>query len=208
MDRAIQLSKGLDALGLEVSPRPKKQLLAYLELLEKWNKTCNLTAVPPEQMVTLHLLDSLSIEPYLHGSKMIDVGTGAGLPGIPLAIITPDYHFTLLDSNNKKIRFLTQVTEELGLENVEIIQERAEKFQPEEKFDTLTSRAFASLSDMLKACEHLCNPHGRFVAMKGTRPADEIKAVPKGFKVVAVEPLEVPGLDAERHAVIIVPSGK
>lgn len=205
MDRAVQLKKGLEALGLEVLPRSKKQLLLYLELLEKWNKTYNLTAVPPEKMVTLHLLDSLSIEPYLHGNNMIDVGTGAGLPGIPLAIITPDIYFTLLDSNNKKTRFLTQVVQELKLENIEIIQERAEKFQPEEKFDTITSRAFSSLAEMFKICHHLCAENGRIIAMKGAYPKEELSELPKTVKVVDVEAVQVPGLDAERHIVVMAP---
>jgi 16S rRNA (guanine527-N7)-methyltransferase len=155
-------------------------------------------------MVTRHLLDSLAIRPYLAGPRVLDIGTGAGLPGIPLAVACPDISFTLLDANAKKTRFVTQAVAELGLKNVEVVQERAENYRPAEKFDTLVSRAFASIADMLAATRHLCAPRGRFLAMKGACPEEELAAVPAGFSNQVVA-LTVPGLAAQRHLVILVP---
>ncbi|MDH5648268.1 MAG: 16S rRNA (guanine(527)-N(7))-methyltransferase RsmG [Gammaproteobacteria bacterium] len=199
-----KLSRGLDALGVEINPRGKKTLVKYVLELEKWNSAYNLTAVrEPEQMITRHILDSLSILPLLHGSQILDVGSGAGFPGLPLAVAEPDSFFTLLDSNGKKTRFLTQVVADLELENIDIVQERVEKFHPTEKFDTLTSRAFSSLAELVKAVKHLCAPGSRIIAMKGVFPESELKELPKGFKVIGVESLSVPDLDEDRHAIII-----
>lgn len=201
-----RLSKGLDELGVEISAKAKHALVDYVLQLDKWNKTYNLTAVRnTEQMISRHVLDSLTILPFLHGTRILDVGTGPGLPGLPLAIVESDMFFTLLDSNSKKTRFLTQVVADLGLENIEIIQERSEKFQPDEKFDTLTTRAFATVTEMLEKCGHLCAANGRLIAMKGILPEDELAALPKEFELIGTEKLNVPGLEAERHAVIIVP---
>jgi 16S rRNA (guanine527-N7)-methyltransferase len=173
----------------------------YLQLLEKWNKVYNLTAIrDPKDMMTLHIQDSLSIGPYLHGSRIIDVGTGAGLPGIPLAITYPDKHFTLLDSNGKKTRFLTHVQHTLGLKNVTVVHSRVEKFRPTEGFDSILSRAFASLSDMLAMTDHLCAIGGRFLAMKGQYTETEL---PAHIRLIGVYPLHVPGLDAQRNLVIL-----
>ena len=172
----------------------------YLQLLEKWNKTYNLTAVPAEDWMTLHIQDSLSIGSYLHGSRIIDVGTGAGLPGIPLAITYPDKHFTLLDSNGKKTRFLTHVQYTLGLKNVTVIHSRVEDFKPEALFDSILSRAFASLSDMLAMTHHLCAIGGQFLAMKGQYTETEL---PPHIRLFGVYPLHVPGLDAQRNLVIL-----
>lgn len=198
-----RLQQGLREMGLELPPPAETKLLNFLELLEKWNKTYNLTAVrDPEQMVPRHLLDSLSVLPYLHGLRVLDIGTGAGLPGIPLALARPDLEFTLLDSNAKKTRFATQALHELGLKNVAVVQERVEKFHPAEKFDTLIARAFASIPDMLAASRHLCAPNGRFLVMKGVFPQEELAAVTDGYRA-EVKQLTIPGLDAARHMVIL-----
>ena len=201
-----RLQQGLREMGLELPPTAVEKLLNFLQLLDKWNKSYNLTAVrDPEQMVPRHLLDSLSVLPYLQGPRVLDIGTGAGLPGIPLALARPDIEFTLLDSNAKKTRFITQALHELGLKNVAVAQERVEKFHPAEKFDTLIARAFASIPDMLAASRHLCAPHGRFLLMKGVFPREELAAVTDGFRS-EVKALTIPGLDAARHLVILAPA--
>lgn len=200
-----RLQQGLQDMGLKLaSPGPEK-LLEFLRLLEKWNKTYNLTAVrDPEQMVSRHLLDSLSVLPFLQGQRVLDIGTGPGLPGIPLALALPDLEFTLLDSNAKKTRFATQALHELGLKNARVVQDRVEKFHPPEKFDTLIARAFASIPDMLAASRHLCAPAGRFLVMKGVFPQEELAAVTDGYRA-DVKALTIPGLDAARHMVILTP---
>lgn len=201
-----QLHQGLQAMNIELAPPIRQKLLVFLEFLEKWNHTYNLTAVrDPEQMIPRHLLDSLSVLPYLQGARALDIGTGAGLPGLPLAMARPDMNFTLLDSNTKKTRFVTQAVHELGLKNVHIEAVRVEKFQPPEKFDTLLARAFASIPDMLAASQHLCAPLGRFLLMKGVFPQEELAAITNGYQT-EVKVLRIPGLDAERHLVILTPS--
>ena len=200
------LQQGLREMGLNLAAPVQKKLLNFLKLLEKWNRAYNLTAIrDPEQMVPRHLLDSLTVLPYLQGSRVLDIGTGAGLPGIPLALARPDLEFTLLDSNAKKTRFATQALHELGLKNVVVQQERVEKFHPETKFDTLIARAFASIPDMLAASRHLCAPHGRFLVMKGVFPQEELAAVADGYRS-EVKSLRIPGLDAARHVVILAPT--
>jgi 16S rRNA (guanine527-N7)-methyltransferase len=200
-----RLHLGITALGLNLPGGAETRLLQYLQLLAKWNQTYNLTAVrDPQEMVTRHLLDSLVILPYLQGPRVLDIGTGAGLPGIPLAISRPDLSFTLLDANAKKTRFIIQAIGELGLKNVEVVQSRVENYRPGQKFDTLVSRAFASIADMLAGARHLCAPHGRFLAMKGVHPEEELAAVPADY-VTEVVALQVPGLEAERRLVIVVP---
>jgi 16S rRNA (guanine527-N7)-methyltransferase len=201
-----RLQQGLSEMGLDLAAPVRKKLLTFLELLEKWNRAYNLTAVrDPEQMVPRHLLDSLTVLPYLQGPRVLDIGTGAGLPGIPLALARPDLEFTLLDSNAKKTRFATQALHELGLKNVSVVQERVEKFHPETKFDTLIARAFASIPDMLAASRHLCAPRGRFLVMKGVFPQEELAAVTDGYRS-EVTALRIPGLDAARHLVILAPT--
>jgi 16S rRNA (guanine527-N7)-methyltransferase len=153
------------------------------------------------QMVTRHLLDSLAIAGHLSGQRLIDVGTGAGLPGVPMAILFPEREFHLLDSNGKKTRFLFQVKTALGLDNMNVHQARVESFRADEPFDTVLSRAFASLQDMVRDCRHLLHPDGRFLAMKGVHPTAELEAVSRDYSVVAVYPLTVPGLDEQRHLV-------
>ncbi len=180
-------------------------LLDYLGLLAKWNKAYNLTAVRDEtQMVTRHLLDSLVIAPHIQGQRLIDVGTGAGLPGIPLAILFPEREFHLLDCNGKKTRFLFQVKTALRLDNMVVHHARVESFESTEPFDVVLSRAFASLGDMAGACRHLLAPDGRFLAMKGAYPAEELEEVSPHYELKAVYPLAVPGLAEQRHLVEIM----
>lgn len=199
------LSSGLQEMSLPLDLSQKSRLLKYVELLDKWNKTYNLTAVrKPEQMVTRHLLDSLSICPYLRGKRILDVGTGAGLPGIPLAIAFPDKQFTLLDSNNKKTRFVVQAVSELELSNVDVVQSRVENTQFQERFDTIVTRAYSSIGDMLKQTSHLLANEGIFLAMKGTYPIAELDELPAEFGVKGSTEIKVPGLDEARHLLEIV----
>ena len=193
------LAPGLRALGLMLPEGGEAALIRYLELLARWNQAYNLTAVrEPAEMVSKHVLDSLAILPFVAGPTVADVGTGAGLPGIPLAVARPDLRFTLVDSNGKKTRFVTQAVAELRLANVTVIQARAEDWTPPALFDQVVSRAFASLADFAKLAGGLAAPGGRLLAMKGTEPKDELAAIPAGFRVLQVHPLKVPGLDAER----------
>ncbi|BCQ37234.1 ribosomal RNA small subunit methyltransferase G [Erwinia rhapontici] len=202
-----KLSVLLKSAGIFLSDQQKQQLVGYVEMLHKWNKAYNLTSVrDPEQMLVRHILDSIVVEPHLSGDRFIDVGTGPGLPGIPLAIVRPQSHFTLLDSLGKRVRFLKQVQHELKLENISPVQSRVEDFPAEPPFDGVISRAFASLTDMVTWCHHLPGPQGRFYALKGVLPQDEIAALPVGLTVENVLPLSVPQLEGERHLVIIAPS--
>ena len=199
-----KLADGLSALSLELDVSVQHRLIEYLQLLEKWNRAYNLTAIrQPEQMVTRHLLDSLVIAPYLQGPHILDVGTGAGLPGIPLALACPDYHFTLLDSNGKKIRFVTQAVAELGLANVDVIQSRIEAFQSTCRFDTITARAYASIEELIGKTTRLLADNGQYLIMKGIYPVAEVEAMPSGYQVEAVHQLNVPKLEAERHLLVV-----
>ena len=203
------LTDGLAALGQALDPQQQARLLAYVALLYKWNKTYNLTAVRDSlEMVGKHLLDSLAVLPHLRGPRILDVGSGAGLPGIPLAIAAPQLELTLLDSNSKKTRFLVQAKGELGLFNLSVVHSRVEQYRPGRLFDTVTARAFASLADMLAGTAHLIAPGGCLLAMKGEYPADEIAALPAGVEVSEVVALSVPGLQAQRHLVRIVPGNR
>lgn len=202
-----KLSRLLKEAGITLPENQQQQLVGYVSLLDKWNKAYNLTSVRnPDEMLVRHILDSIVVEPHLQGSRFIDVGTGPGLPGIPLAIVRPDSHFTLLDSLGKRVRFLRQVQHELKLENITPVQSRVEDFPAEPPFDGVISRAFASLNDMVTWCHHLPGEHGRFYALKGIRPDDEISALPAGFAVEDIVKLEVPGLEGERHLVRIKPN--
>ncbi len=204
LDLHAKLREGCDVLGLSVSAPQQELLLDYLALLVKWNRAYNLTAVrDPAQMVTRHLLDSLAVAGCLPASRVIDVGTGAGLPGVPLAVVFPDREFHLLDSNGKKARFLFQVKTALGLDNMTVHHARVESFHPEKAFDAVLSRAFASLEDMVAACRHLLSAKGRFLAMKGAYPDAELAAVDALCVVEAVHRLEVPGLHEQRHLVVL-----
>jgi 16S rRNA (guanine527-N7)-methyltransferase len=203
-----KLAEGLAALPLDLNDQVQHQLIDFLHLLVKWNRAYNLTAVrQPEQMVTRHLLDSLVIGPYLQGPRVLDVGTGAGLPGIPLALAYPDCQFTLLDSNGKKIRFVTQVVAELGLVNVDVVQSRVEAYQPAGRFDTITARAYSSIEELVEQTAHLLAEGGQYLVMKGAYPVAEIEAMPSGYNLEAIHQLEVPKLDAERHLLIIRANG-
>jgi len=195
-----KLQKGIGKLGFTLPGGAEEKLLAYLAMLVKWNGAYNLTAVrDPEQMVVKHLLDSLSILPHVHGKTLIDVGTGGGLPGFVLAVTKPELQVTLLDSNGKKIRFLRQAIAELNVSNALAVQSRVEDFA--ERFDVVTSRAFATLSDMVNGSAQLLNPQGEFLAMKGVRPDDEIAALPPAYAVKEILALSVPFLGEERHLV-------
>ena len=201
-----RLASGLTQLGVSVPDSDRQRFIAYVHLLAKWNKAYNLTAVrDPDEMITRHVLDSLTLLPYLHGKRLLDIGSGAGLPGIPLAIARPDSSFTLIDANAKKTRFIVQTIGELGLKNVEAVQARVENYRPVQKFDTLMSRAFASIADMLANTQHLCAADGRFLAMKGVYPQEELAGIAADYTVQEVVALQVPGLDAARHVVIITP---
>ena len=200
-----ELRRGCRALALDVDDRGLALLLDYLALLDTWNRAYNLTAVRDRaQMVPRHLLDSLAVAPFLLGERVIDVGSGAGLPGIPLSILFPRRQFHLLDSSGKRTRFLFQVKTALRLDNIEVHRARVETFRPAEAYDAVLSRAFASLPEMVAACKHLLRPGGRFLAMKGQYPAGEIAAVGERCEVLAVHPLDIPGLEGERHLVEMV----
>ena len=196
-----QLAAGLEALGLPAALATP--LLAYLALLARWNATYNLTAIrDPRDMVAKHLLDSLAMQPFVRGLRTLaDLGTGPGLPGIPLAIATPGLQVTLVESNGKKARFLREAVRQLGLGNVQVAESRIEAFQPGTHFDAITARALATLPLILELGGHLPGPAGRLLAMKGVVPDEEIATLPAGWRLAAVHPLRVPGLDAERHLV-------
>jgi len=200
-----KLDQLIDQTDLNVSDLQRQQLVGYVELLHKWNKAYNLTSVrDPMDMLVRHIMDSIVVSPYLKGQRFIDVGTGPGLPGIPLAIMNPDKSFHLLDSLGKRIRFIKQVLHELSITNVTTVQSRVEEFQPEAKFDAVLSRAFASMLDMVNWCQHLPKEtSGTFLALKGQMPNDEIALLPEWCCVTQVKALAVPELEGERHLVIL-----
>lgn len=203
----------LDALiaqtDLEVSEHQREQLVGYVELLNKWNKAYNLTSVrDPMEMMVKHILDSIVVSPLLVGERFIDVGTGPGLPGIPLAIMNPEKSFVLLDSLGKRIRFIKQVLHELKIANVTPVQSRVEDYDGEEGFDGVLSRAFASITDMVEWCHHLPRAHtGVFLALKGLLPQEEIAQLPEWCSVTDIKSLNVPELEGERHLVILSRKG-
>jgi 16S rRNA (guanine527-N7)-methyltransferase len=204
MSTADQLKRGLIALGLTLDRDIQQRLLDYIALIEKWNRVYNLTAIrEPEKMVSHHLLDSLAVAPHLHAKRLLDVGSGAGLPGIPLALAKPDTHVTLLDSNHKKAAFLNQAVMELKLKNAEVCSERVESWQTQNRFDVIISRAFSEMGEFVRITRHLLAPGGMFAAMKGLHPYEEIDKLPPGCKVQQVLPLAIPGLEGARHLVLI-----
>jgi 16S rRNA (guanine527-N7)-methyltransferase len=201
-----QLQTGLSGLGLDLSNAQQNKLVHYLILLNKWNKAYNLSGIKDiEQMLSYHLLDSLAIIPHIEGNIILDVGTGAGLPGIPLAIFYPDKKFLLLDSNGKKTRFLFQVKTELGLENIEVFHNRVETFQSSEQIDIVLCRAYATLDKIVKQCGHLLKNDSKILAMKGQYPDKEIADLPKSYKFSKTIELSVPGVEGYRHLIEIVP---
>jgi len=201
------LAAGLAVLGLDLDAAAQAKLLAYLALLQKWNRTHNLTAIrEPERMVTHHLLDSLATLRHLPAAtslRLIDVGSGGGLPGIPLAIAHPAWQVILLDSNAKKAAFLRQAAAELPLPNVDVAAARAEDYLPERRADVVISRALSDLAQFVAVARHLVGPGGRMIAMKGVYPHEELAHLPANVRVVASPALEVPGLGATRHLVIM-----
>lgn len=202
-----KLAAGLEELGLKLDAATQLRLLKYVALMQKWNKVYNLTAVrEPEKMVTQHLLDSLAVLPHIVGSKVIDVGTGPGLPGIPLALADPELEITLLDSNHKKTSFLRQACLELDLNNAKVVCDRVEAWQPAEKYDVVISRAFSDLAEFAGLALHLCKGTGRLLAMKGIYPHEELTRLPATVALQGVVPLKVPGLDAERHLILLRPA--
>ncbi len=191
------LQQGLQTLEIDYTEAQLTALLSFIKLIEKWNKAYNLTAVrQAEEMARLHILDSLTVLPFIQGKRVADIGTGAGLPGIPLAIFLPDVEFVLLDSNSKKTRFVQQAILELKLKNVTVQHRRVESFKPDLLFSTVTMRAFASLQDIMQLTSHLIAPQGMLLAMKGQQPdAEEINALTQPY---SISPLSVPGVEAER----------
>jgi 16S rRNA (guanine527-N7)-methyltransferase len=202
MTQAALLAAGIAEMGLDVSLEAQQKLLQYLSLLSKWNKVYNLTAVrDPLEKVTLHLLDSLSVLPYIKTKNLLDVGSGGGLPGIVLAICLPQLKVTTIDTVQKKTIFMRQVKGELGLNNLEVVHARVENYQPSEKFEAIISRAFSEASLFVKLTQHLLTENGQWLAMKGLAPYKELKMLEsKSNKII---PLKVAGLDAERHLVIV-----
>lgn len=191
-------------LGVMLTSKQADQLLAYLNLIQKWNRVHNLTAVrDPEKMLSLHILDSLSVNPYVKVSTLLDVGSGAGLPGIPLAIINPLLHVTLADSNKKKAIFQQQAVIELGLTNVTVTPGRVEEIQLERKFEGIISRAFSEISLFIDLTRHLMASEGCWYAMKGIYPEQELNALPSGIVSISIRELNVQLLDAQRHLVIL-----
>jgi 16S rRNA methyltransferase gidB len=204
MDNRQKLQSGLKEMGLDLSGGQQDKLLAYVEMLKKWNKTYNLTALRDEsQIISHHLLDSLTLPPYLEGAQtMLDVGSGGGQPGIPAAVCRPDLQITLLDANTKKTSFLQQAAIELELKNVRVVSGRVEAVQGL-RADVITSRAFAELADFVNWTAHLLQDGGRWAAMKGVYPAAEIDRLPDSVCVERVDKIRVPQLNAERHMVIL-----
>jgi len=206
MTPQAQLAAGIAALGLALPAGAEARLLAYLALLDKWNRVYNLTAVRDAgRMVSHHLLDSLAAVPFFTREQVLDVGSGGGLPGIPLAIVRPELRVTLIDSIAKKTAFLLQAKAELGLANVQVITGRVEDFRPEAGFDVITSRAFSDLNAFVTLTRHLLNPGGCWLAMKGLYPHEEIAGLPSGVRVSADHALAVPGLDVTRHLIVLEP---
>ncbi len=205
----VLLEQGTKALGLQVEASIQSRMLDYLRLLSRWNRTYNLTSVRElRQMVTLHLLDSLTVLPYIQGDRLLDVGCGAGLPGLVLSMMRPDLHCVLLDSNSKKTRFCLQAMAQLGLENVEIVHSRAEAYAPSRPFSIIICRAYSSLREFVDGAGRLLAPGGALLAMKGGLPEEELKAMALSHMQPRVVALGVPGVEAARHLVIIHPVGE
>lgn len=200
----LELERGLTVMDLGLPQEARAKLCEFLEILFKWNRIYNLTAVrEPQKMVSHHLLDSLAVLPHLTSKRLLDVGSGAGFPGIPLAIARPDLDTTLLDSSQKKTAFLRQAVAQLGLRNVAVVRERVEAWDPSRSFDLVIARAFADLADFVHATQHLLAPRGVFAAMKGRYAGEEIERLPKGFRLQRAVKLAVPGVKGARHLIFV-----
>lgn len=203
-DLEKRLAEGLPLVGAAPTDQQVAALARFLRLLDKWNKAFNLTGVRDlSEMVTRHVLDSVSVRPYLHGLSILDVGTGAGFPGIPLAVMEPQRQFSLLDSGGKKIRFVRHSTGELAIGNVSVVHERVEDYDPADPFDMVLCRAFTSIGDFTRRCGHLAVKGGRLLAMKGRFPEAELSSIPNNWETVEVTPVNIPGLAGERHIVVL-----
>lgn len=202
--RLDELPTAASAFGVKLDDTQLQALQRLLDALNDWNQRMNLTAIrDPQQQVSKHLLDSLSLQPWLRGTLIADIGTGAGFPGLPLALVNPDKQFVLIDSVNKKLKFVEHAAQAMGLTNVTVLHTRAQDLKPEQRFDCVLSRAVGSIENFVKWCGHLCASGGRLLAMKGRYPEEELKALPSGWKVAAVHELKIPGLDEQRHVVEI-----
>lgn len=198
------LESGAAELGLALGTRQIAQLLTLVSELLDWSARFNLTAIrAPEDIVRKHLLDSLAVLPHLHGQRIADVGSGAGFPGLPLAIADPNRRFTLIEATGKKVRFIEHAVAEMELNNVAVVHARAESFRPPTRFDAAIARALASLADFIRVAGHLCVSDGRWFAMKGQLPSAELSALPRGWRALETRALRVPGLEAARHLVIL-----
>ena len=207
MSLAGEFAQGVAAIGVDLAAETQGRLLDYLALLQKWNKVYNLTAVrEPRKMVSHHLLDCLAVLPHVGASTILDVGSGAGLPGVPLALALPQARVTLLEGSHKKAAFLKQVVIELGLRNATVICQRVEAWRPRQSFELVISRAFSDLAEYLLLAGRLCAKGGVIAAMKGVYPDEELGQLPREFKLQRVVPLKIPGLRAERHLVLIQPA--
>jgi 16S rRNA (guanine527-N7)-methyltransferase len=201
------LIAGARDIGVALDESGAEALLRLVDELELGNSQFNLTAIRDRPgMLRKHVLDSLTLQPFLHGNRVADIGTGAGFPGLPLAVVNPQRRFTLIEATGKKARFVVQTALRLGCGNVQVEHIRAESYRPFELFDTVVARALSSLADFAAYAGHLCAPDGRMLAMKGRRPDEELSALPKSFRVLAVHRLRVPGLDDERHLVELSPA--
>lgn len=202
----VQLQQGVDSMELAANVLPLQSYLSYIELLAQWNQAYNLTAIhEPEKMLAYHILDSLSILPFIYGDECLDIGTGAGLPGIILALARPDTHWVLLDGNSKKTRFVQQAVLALNLENVDVVYSRIEHYEPKKRFSTIVSRAFTSLNAFIDCSCAMLSSEGRLLAMKGPEPAEEISNVTIENVSIKVMPLVVPGVTGDRNLVEITP---
>ena len=199
-----QLDRLVSQTQLSLSDGQAEALVQLVMMLAKWNKAYNLTSVrDPQEMLTRHIMDSILVAPFVTGDHIADVGTGPGLPGLPLAIMHPDKTFVLIDSLGKRMNFIRQFVHQQGLRNVTVVQSRVEDYRPDVLFDCVLSRAFASLADMVTWCHHLPSANGQFVALKGQLDQQELNNIPAKYQISATHRIEVPQLDAERHLVVL-----